>query len=879
MKLHPLRLAGTVTGQEIFRIASVCLYITLLLHAVLAAFVNKVMLSDLSVVAVSVLVTLFFAALARYFWPNAIPFGRARLLIEWTTCIFVIASLAFQQSMPAQPLPWLIGLAGIFPLAVEAPLAIGMAFTVTFIEASLNITLGTHLVDWLPQLFATIFMGLSSIFLADALASNAKAIQQAHHNQRRFDAIARAARHVFLIADSRFRIKFANRALREVIGYAPEEIDNDLMRPIFHPDDRKAHRRKLRYLRDTPHSSIFSRHRTRHKDGHWVWLETRGYNMLHDDAINGFVFSVEDISARKDAETRLEEEHALLRAVLDLNPSMIYATDREGRFTISNQTFQRRFGYPSEGALRGKTISDIFCAAASRDSARTARELAERLYRQDLQVIQSSAPQEDQEIQCGWENGLPNWYRVNKYPLRDTRSEVVGVLCISRDITDRKEYEMRLQHQALHDPLTGLPNRRYLLKTISDVIANTSEASRQIAMLFCDLDFFKSVNDIHGHDFGDKCLTEITRRILAELPTDDFVARFGGNEFVILSNATLDEAKVKAEVLLQAVSQQLAVDGTVVKIQTSIGIALLDPEHKNPSELIRDADAAMYQAKERGRNRAEIFDASLQSCTTKRAQMDVALRFALERDELALVYQPKVSILNGALKGFELLLRWNNPQYGMIPPMEFIPVAESSGLVVPIGLWVLEEACKQLRRWQDEYPGMDRFTIAVNVSMRQLLQSTFLADVKDILERTGVDPNSIELELTETSAMANPVQTIETLSVLKGLGFRLALDDFGTGYSSLSYLHRLPIDVLKIDKTFVQGLDKNPSDAEIVRLILALAQTLNLDTVAEGVETREDMLQLKKMGCYLAQGFAFSPPVPAQDAEELLRTSQHFQVA
>ncbi len=879
MKLHPLRLAGTVTGKEIFRIASVCLYITLLLHAVLAAFVNKVMLSNLSVIAVSMLATLFFSALARYLWPNAIAYGRGRLLIEWAACIFVIVCLALQQSMPAQPLPWLIGLAGVFPLAVEASLAVGMTLAVTFIEATLNITLGTHLVDWLPQMFATVFMGLSAVFLADALTSSAKAIQQAHHNQRRFDAIARAARHVFVIADDQFHIKFANRALQEVVGYSPEEIDGGAIRPVYHPEDSESHRRKLRYLRNTPRSSIFSRHRTRHKDGHWVWLETRGYNMLHDGAINGLVFSIEDISARKDAETRLEEEHALLRAVLDLNPSMIYATDMEGRFTISNRTFQQRFGYPSERAMCGRTVADVFRAAASRGHERAANELAERLYQQDLQVVRSSVPVEDQEIQCGWGNDLRSWYRVNKYPLHDTHGEAVGMLCISRDITDRKEYEMRLQHQALHDPLTGLPNRRYLLKTIADVIAQTGEASRQLAILFCDLDFFKSVNDTHGHDFGDKCLTEITRRILGELPTDDFVARFGGNEFVILANGTLDEAKVKAETLRQVVSQQLMVDGTVVKIQTSIGIALLDPDHKNPSELIRDADAAMYQAKERGRNRAEIFDASLQSCSTKRAQMDVALRFALERDELALVYQPKVSILNGAVKGFELLLRWNNPQYGAIPPMEFIPVAESSGLVVPIGLWVLEEACKQLRSWQDEYPEMSRFTIAVNVSMRQLLQSTFLADVKDILRRTGVDPSAIELELTETSAMANPVQTIETLTVLKGLGFRLALDDFGTGYSSLSYLHRLPIDVLKIDKAFVQGLDKNPGDAEIVRLILALAQTLNLDTVAEGVETREDMLQLKKMGCYLAQGFAFSPPIPAQAASELLRTSQHFQVA
>jgi diguanylate cyclase (GGDEF)-like protein/PAS domain S-box-containing protein len=552
---------------------------------------------------------------------------------------------------------------------------------------------------------------------------------------------------------------------------------------------------------------------------------------------------------------------------------MIYATDTQGRFTMTNRTFQRRFGCESEDDARGKTFHDILVPQAG------AAGIAERLHRQDLQVIASGAPIDDQQLQGLWDNDLNCWYRVNKYPLYAADGKTVGMLCIARDISDRKEYEIRLEHQALHDPLTGLPNRRHLLKTIAESIANTQTRSQQLAMLFCDLDFFKSVNDTHGHDFGDKCLMEITHRILAELPAQDFVARFGGNEFVILANAGLEQAKARANALLQAVSKQLLVDDALVKIQTSIGIALLDSGHKNPSELIRDADAAMYQAKERGRNRAEVFDASLLSNTTKRAQMDVALRFALERDELVLMYQPKVSILNGAVKGFELLLRWNNLQYGEISPSEFIPVAESSGLVVPIGLWVLEQACRQMRAWQADYPHAADYTIAVNVSMRQLLQSSFLQDVTAILKRTGVAPSAIELEVTETSAMANPVQTIENLAMLKKLGLRLALDDFGTGYSSLAYLQKLPIDVLKIDKTFVQGLHRNPGDVEIVRLILALAQTLNLDTVAEGVETRDDMIKLKKMGCYLAQGFAFAPALSSDEAGELLRSSRQYAVA
>ncbi|HEY0847793.1 MAG TPA: EAL domain-containing protein [Noviherbaspirillum sp.] len=879
MKITELRPDREITSMEVFRLAAPCLYITVLMHGVLETYVRNLHLSDLGVVSIALLATLFFASLARYLWPDAVTYGRGRLLTEFAVATFVVASMALEQTAPTTPLPWLIGLAGIFPLAMERSLALLVTASVALISLALNLTLGIHLVNWLPNILATVFAGLSAIFLSEALASNLRSLQHARLNERRFDEIARGTRHIFLITDARFRVRFVNPALYDIMGFRQEEVSGRNPPLDIHPEDRDAYQSRLRYLRDHPCSSILSRHRVRHRRGHWVWVEARGHNMLDDNLINGLVFSVEDISARKNAERRLEEEHTLLRAVLDLNPSMIYVTDPEGRFTICNLCFQQRFGYSSESDLLGKTIHDVLLPLAPPGEENVFRAMADRLQVQDMHVIRAGIPLEDQELQGLWDAEQRAWHRVNKYPLRDADGQISGMLCIARDITDRKEYEMRLQHQALHDPLTGLPNRRYLVKTISEAIEKTEAESRQLAMLFCDLDFFKSVNDMHGHDFGDKCLMEITRRILAELPAQDFVARFGGNEFVVLSNASLEEAKTKADSLLRAVSRQLVVDEAMVKIQASIGIALLDEDHTNPSELIRSADAAMFQAKERGRNRVEIFDASLQTTATKRAQMDVALRFALERSELTPLYQPKVSILNGAVKGFELLLRWDSRQYGAIPPVEFIPVAENSGLVVPIGLWVLEQACRQLSAWLAESPEVSRITIAVNVSMRQLLQPTFLDDVTTIFERTGVPPRMIELELTETSAMANPVQTIETLARLKRLGLRLALDDFGTGYSSLSYLQKLPIDVLKIDKAFIQGLGSDPGDAEIVRLILALAQTLNLETVAEGVEKRDDMIQLKKMGCYLAQGFAFSPPVTAAAAEDMIRSARHFSVA
>jgi diguanylate cyclase (GGDEF)-like protein/PAS domain S-box-containing protein len=876
MNFHVPQLKALLSGTQVFRIASLLLYTSLLLHTLLAPQAHHDLGVSFRMIAFVLPTILLLVAILRFLKPNAAAYSQRRIGVELCGVAALVTFLALEPTLNFRPMPWLVLITGLFPLALEIGTAIAATLLLTAVGFFLRSHLGMETTDALPGVLTTAFTGILSILLASALKMNRAALRQARINHRRFDAIARATRHVMLIADAGYRVKYVNPALQEVLGYTPEETMNGNIRPAFHPADADEHQAKLRYLRDTPNSQIISRHRTQHKDGRWIWLEARGYNMLHDSAIDGLVFSIEDISASKEAENKLREEHALLRAVLDLNPSMIYAKDAQGRFTISNLSFQRRFGYSSEEELRGKTSYEVFLNRAHEGQERDAYDKAHELHLQDMQVVRTGMPVEGVELQ---EADAQRWYRTNKYPLRDADGGTNGVLGITRDITDRKEYEIRLEHQAMHDALTGLPNRRYLLDTIADAINKAQGKHTKLAMLFCDLDFFKSVNDTHGHDVGDKCLLELTRRMRAELPTLDFVARFGGDEFVVLSNASLLEANAKAAALLRALSHPLVLGDIVVKIQASIGIAMLGTEHKSPSDLIRDADAAMYQAKERGRNRANIFDATLQHSTTKRAQMDVALRFALERDELALMYQPKVSMIDGSVKGFELLLRWNSPLYGYISPSEFIPIAETSGLVVPIGLWALEKACRQLNEWQQRYDGAQDLTIAVNVSMRQLLQTSFLADVTDILRGTGVPPHLIELEITETSAMANPLQTIETLTMLKRHGLRLALDDFGTGYSSLAYLQKLPIDVLKIDKAFVLGLGKNQSDAEIVRLILALARTLNLQTVAEGVETRQHVDELKKIGCYVGQGFFFSPPMTAEEAEQLLDVSRNFLIA
>ena len=878
MKLALPHRGGAYTGPDIFRAGSLFLYVSLLVETGVLLWLAHPGSAGIVKIALFVVGVLSTVALLRLIWPGLLLIRRRHILMELLASCTAIGMLSVQAQLPIAPLPWWIGLAGVFPLVLPAPQAMAVILGISATGVFTSVAGGSRPEDWLPGFFVTLFAGLLSTWLSRAMAMNLASLEQALTNERRFNVIARAAKHVFMITDRGFHTTYINPAVNDVLGYTEQEMTSGAA-PEIHPDDLPRRNDNLRLLRRTPGTSLAMKLRIRHREGHWVWLEIRGYNMLHDPAIKGLVFSIEDISARVEAERKLTEEHALLRTVLDLNPAMIYAKDRAGRFTITNTSFRKHNGCASDVELLGKTAEDLYALQQARGRRFVTPEVAHRFHLQDMNVIRSGIPVENLEVQDMRDGEAERWYRTFKYPLRDAGGVISGMLCIIRDVTDSKEYEMRLEHLAMHDALTGLPNRRYVLKAIADQILPEDQTPPQVALLYFDLDFFKSVNDTHGHDVGDRCLIELARRIQAAVGPQDMVARFGGDEFVVLTRDSLERATERSATLLEVLAQPIVINDIVVKLHGSIGVAALLPEHRTPSELIRDADAAMYQAKERGRNRVQVFNAQLQLSTTRRAQMDVALRFALERNELALVYQPQVALVDGRLCGFELLMRWNSPQYGAIKPDDFIPIAESSGMVVPIGLWALEQACLQLKQWHQKYPTRAGLTLGVNVSMRQLVHASFIGEVAQILLRTGVSARHIELELTESSAMANPQQTIENLARLKSLGVRLALDDFGTGYSSLAYLQRLPIDVLKIDRAFARGLGQEGNDAGIVQLILTLAQLLELDTIAEGVETAEQAAALRRMGCHMGQGYFFSAGIPAEQAERLLASDRPYSLS
>ncbi|HVF87131.1 MAG TPA: EAL domain-containing protein [Pyrinomonadaceae bacterium] len=448
-----------------------------------------------------------------------------------------------------------------------------------------------------------------------------------------------------------------------------------------------------------------------------------------------------------------------------------------------------------------------------------------------------------------------------------------AVQVVARDISRRKEIEERLIHDAFHDALTGLPNRVLFAEHLKLAVERAKRPKRYLfAVLFLDLDRFKNINDSLGHTVGDQLLIGIARRFEGCLRHIDTVARLGGDEFAVLLDGIEDssDAVRVAERLQKALRQPLNLGGHEVFTSASIGIALSSTGYEQPEEVVRDADTAMYRAKALGKARHEIFDTEMHARAVTLLRLENDLRRAVERDEFCVYYQPIISLDGGGIYGFEALVRWQHPERGLVAPSQFITVAEETGLIIPIGRWVLREACRQMRQWQKQFPSVRSLTLSVNLSGKQLTQPDLVAQVKQILRESDFDPRLLQLEITESAVIENTRTVTEMLLQLRDLGLRLSMDDFGTGYSSLSYLHRFPINTIKIDRSFInsrEGGDEN----EIVRTIIMLARSMGMNVVAEGVETQDQLSYLKSLDCEYGQGFLFSRPVHAGAVEQMLQ--------
>ena len=471
------------------------------------------------------------------------------------------------------------------------------------------------------------------------------------------------------------------------------------------------------------------------------------------------------------------------------------------------------------------------------------------------------------------------WVLLSVSLIRDAQTKSPRFIFQIQDITDRKRAEEQLVHDAFHDALTGLPNRALFMDHLKLAVARAKRRQDLLfAVLFLDLDRFKTINDSLGHPVGDQLLVGISRRLETCLRPGDTIARLGGDEFTILLEDLKDasDANRVAERLQKELALPFNLCGHEVFTSVSIGIALSSIGYDRAEDILRDADTAMYSAKSLGKARHEVFDQTMHANAMGLLQLETDLRRAVERHEFFIHYQPIVSLETSQLRGFEALVRWQHPTRGLISPLKFIPVAEETGLIIPIGQWVLYEACRQMRQWQERFPTNPPLSISVNLSSKQFMQPDLVEQIKEILHETGLDPRSLKLEITESAVMENIEATTDMLHQLRGLGVDLSIDDFGTGYSSLNYLHRFPLCTLKIDRSFVSRMDENQEHTEIVRTIMLLARNLGMDVVAEGVETEEQRAQLRALECEYGQGYFFSKPMDRTAAETFLSDTQSY---
>jgi diguanylate cyclase (GGDEF)-like protein/PAS domain S-box-containing protein len=577
-----------------------------------------------------------------------------------------------------------------------------------------------------------------------------------------------------------------------------------------------------------------------------------------DDGVpSGAIGAIEDVTERR----RSERATQRLTEIFEATPDLVSISDPAGRVMYLNQAAKRYFAVGDGDDL---VLADAFPPS-----------VLERLQSEILPVV---------EREGGWSGELSlsrpggGVMPVSAQVLRhvEPESDEVYYSTVVHDLSERKAFERRLAHQATHDPLTGLPNRLLLIDRLEGALARARRHRSRVAVLFLDLDHFKVVNDSLGHGLGDRLLLAISERLSSALRPGDTVARFGGDEFVVLCEdvATSDDAVTVAERIDAAISGRFLIDETEVFVGVSIGIACPDEVDVDPETLIRDADAAMYRAKDRGRARWELFDNQMRASAVDRLDIENALRRALDHRELRVFYQPIIDVANGAIDGVEALLRWEHPERGLLNPDEFITVAEETGLIVPIGAWVLDQATRQVQRWHAAAPDRGPLRLAVNLSGRQLGHPRLVEDVATVLADTGIDPGLVELEITESVLMDDVEASEETLNRLHQLGVKLAVDDFGTGYSSLSYLQRFPVDLLKVDRSFVAGLGaengEGAGDSAIVTAIVTLAHTLGLGAAAEGVETAGQLAALRELGCDRAQGFFIARPMNNHDMGERL---------
>ena len=671
-----------------------------------------------------------------------------------------------------------------------------------------------------------------------------------------------AAANAIVITDINGNVVWTNPAFSTLSGYSADEVLGQNPRLLNSGmQDREFFASLWRTIRSgkTWCGEIVNRR----KDGSLFTDETTITPVSSRFAeISHFVAIKQDVTKRKHAEESLRQAEEKYRAIFEDAVVGIFQITPEGRPLSINRALAHMHGFdsPEQFLLEVSDVGSQIFVNPGQMSEMT-KDLEQHSVIHGVEI----------EIYC--RDRTKKWVVANMRAGRASNGAIAILEGTIEDITDRKNAEQRVQFLAYYDALTGLPNRTLLRDRIATALAGARRRKEKLAVLFLDLDRFKIINDSLGHSIGDLLLQEVAERLKTWVRGQDTVSRVGGDEFVIVLTGIANETNAEraAEKIVNTISTEFSIGGHVLNISCSIGVSIF-PRHGTDAEmLIKNADAAMYCAKQNGSKRIQFFTEDLNAQMVERLTLENGLRTALARNEFFLEYQPQADLGTGQLIGFEALLRWRSPTLGLVPPDRFIQIAENCGLIVPIGAWVLRTACLQAHEWQQE--GLPAVTIAVNVSAVQFRQDGFRDLINDVLRDTGMAPQTLELELTESLLLTNADVVFSVLQELNEMGVKLAIDDFGTGYSSLSYLKQFRVDKLKIDRSFIRDIGTDPDDAAITAAIISMAKSLNLDVIAEGVETEEQLSFLGLHHCDQIQGYYLSKPLCTKDAREILRTS------
>jgi diguanylate cyclase (GGDEF)-like protein/PAS domain S-box-containing protein len=664
------------------------------------------------------------------------------------------------------------------------------------------------------------------------------------------------------IVDLDGTLRYANPAFEQMLGYDTEEAVGKMnVLEYVHPDD-------LPHVLEETEKALSAggvatnkaEYRFRHKDGSWQWVESAGTYLLDDPHVKGVVVQSRDITERKQTEEALREAEERFRRSFDDAAIGMALVATDGRFLRTNRSLCELLGYPEEELLE-KTFQDItYPDDLDADLDQVRRMLAGKIRTYQM------------EKRYFHKDGQVVWVLLSASLVHDEEGEPLYLVSQIQDMNERKVLEERLEHRAFHDSLTDLPNRQLFMDRLGQALRRTMRQHRRVAVLFMDIDKFKGVNDSLGHDVGDLLLTVVAQRLRHCLRPEDTLARFGGDEFVVLIEAVDDpeQAVEVAERITQEFRRPFNIEGRDLYMGASIGISLGNARTHDPGGLLREADTAMYRAKDE----AEVytlFDPSMYALTFRRLELENDLRRAIEQEEFVVHYQPIIRLDDeGGVGRLEALVRWDHPERGFLDPDEFVPIAEESGLVVPMGEQVLEYACRCAVEWQRQFPYRTPLVLSVNLSARQLSRPDLAETVARVLRETEMEGRCLNLDVTEMVYVSTLERHTAVLDRLKGMGVEISIDDFGTIYSSLSYLKRLPADAIKIDKSFVKGLGEVVEDTAVVQMIIWLAHTLGMEVIAEWVESEEQARLLKEMGCDLAQGYYFAKPLPPEEIPALL---------